>query len=116
VYALHDHALYYVPPARAHAFDWLRSGTTAPLPLAELPRSRDCSLQACISLLSAAGVRVAIADLTAPDVAQSPFTVVRALGTNLQPIDFGHACRRLANPRLRALAGGQLNPDPHPMP
>jgi hypothetical protein len=33
----------------------------------------------------------------------------------MQPIHFGHGLERLANPRLRALAPGALNPEPHPL-
>ena len=51
-------------------------------------------LAACRERLDRAGVRVAIADVTAPDVAESPFRVARAIGTDMQPIHFGFALRR----------------------
>jgi ribosomal protein S12 methylthiotransferase accessory factor len=52
--------------------------------------------------------------VTAPDVRLGPFRVARALGTYVQPIDFGYRNRRLANPRLTR-RGGVINPDPHPL-
>jgi ribosomal protein S12 methylthiotransferase accessory factor len=109
-----DHALFYVPAARTGAFDFLRSGDDTPISLGTLHES-EVSLETCTEQLAAGGVRVAIVDVTAPDVAQSPFRVVRALGTDLQPIHCGFGVERLANPRLRALLIGELNPDPHPL-
>jgi ribosomal protein S12 methylthiotransferase accessory factor len=110
-----DHALYYAQPARARAFTWLRSAPDPALPIGALGVPHDGSIGWCVSRLGAAGARIAAADLTGPDVAHSPFRVVRALGVAMQPVDFGHAYRRLANPRLRALAHEPLNPYPHPL-
>jgi ribosomal protein S12 methylthiotransferase accessory factor len=110
-----DHALFYAPPSRRAAFDFLRSDGGAPLALAALGEPDEVSLRACAERLAAGGVRVALADVTAPDVARGPFRVVRALGTDLQPIHCGHGLARLANPRLRALLTGAVNPDPHPL-
>lgn len=114
VRTLEDHALYYVPPERARAFDFLRDGS-ALLPLAELAGPATVSREECAARLAAGGVRVAIADVTSPDVATGPFRVARALGTDMQPIDFGHHLRRLNNPRLKAMLTGPVNPDPHPL-
>ena len=110
-----DHALFYMPAARAVACDFLRSGGGAPLSLATLPEPTDISLEACTERLAAGGVRVALVDVTAPDVAQSPFRVVRALGTNMQPLHCGFGLERLANPRLRELLMGEVNSDIHPL-
>ena len=114
VRTLEDHALFYVPPERARAFDFLRDGS-APVPLADMAGPATVSREACAARLAAGGVRVAIADVTSPDVATGPFRVARALGTDMQPIDFGHHLRRLNNPRLKAMLTGTLNPDPHPL-
>ena len=114
VRTLEDHALYYVPPERARAFDFLRDGSV-PLPLAEFTGPTMISREECAVKLAAGGVRVAIADVTSPDVATGPFRVARALGTDMQPIDFGHHLRRLNSPRLKAMLTGPLNPDPHPL-
>lgn len=114
VHTLEDHALYYAPPDRARAFDFLRAGS-APVPLAALPEPEAIGLEDCARKLAQAGVRVAIADVTSSDVATGPFRVARALGTHMQPVDFGHRLRRLNNPRLRALLTQGVNPDPHPL-
>jgi len=115
VHTLEDHALYYIPAERAQAFDFLRSGGDDPWSLAGLEEPEQISLQDCVRRVQQAGVRVAIADVTSPDVATGPFRVARALGTGMQPIDFGFQLRRLANPRLHAMLAGDLNPQPHPL-
>jgi ribosomal protein S12 methylthiotransferase accessory factor len=114
VHTLIDHALYYVPPDRAEAFDFLRHGA-ASVQLSDLEEPKDPTLARCAARLAASGLRVAIADVTAPDVAGSPFRVARALGADIQPIDFGYTQRRLANPRLKALLSTDVNPFPHPL-
>jgi ribosomal protein S12 methylthiotransferase accessory factor len=111
-----DHALYYVPKSRAKACDFLRyGGDPNPVSLATLPEPTDLSLKSCAVRLTACGVRVALVDATAPDVAQGPFRVVRALGTNMQPLHCGFGLERLDNPRLRTLLVGEINPDLHPL-
>lgn len=110
VRTLNDHALYYVPRARLGAFDFIRTADDRAVPLSRLARPAG-GAEACREALAAAGVRVAVADVTAPDVRLGPFRVARALGTYLQPIDFGHGQRRLANPRLSAA----VSPHPHPL-
>jgi ribosomal protein S12 methylthiotransferase accessory factor len=86
-----------------------------PTPLAALDEPAGVSLEACVERLAAGGIRVAIADVTAPDVATGPLRVARALGTDMQPIDFGYKFRRLANPRIQTLLTTGLNPYPHPL-
>lgn len=109
-----DHALYYAPASRAAIFDFLRAGE--PISTADLPAPAEATLDACVALLGRAGVRVAIADLTPPDLRDGPIRVVRALGTNLQPIHFGLYLRRLGVPRLLASTpAGSFNPHPHPL-
>jgi ribosomal protein S12 methylthiotransferase accessory factor len=118
VLSLDDHALYYAPVARLPLLDTLRVGGGEPLCLADLPVATAPTLAGCAERLAAAGagVRVAIVDVTSPDVALGPFRVARALGTDVQPIHFGERLRRLANPRLAALLGPRgVNPQPHPV-
>jgi ribosomal protein S12 methylthiotransferase accessory factor len=116
VRTLTDHALYYFPANRLPIFDFLRSAVT-PVPMADLAEPPVVSLEACTERLRMSGVRVGIADLTAPDVAQSPFRVVRALGADMQPIDFGFGVRRLPCLRLQTMLSADpgLNPHPHPL-
>jgi ribosomal protein S12 methylthiotransferase accessory factor len=122
----HDHALYYAPADRAGILDFLRVGD--PISAAELPSPPEVSLGACVERLSEAGVRVAIAEVTPPDLRGGPLRVVRALATDVQQIHFGFRLRRLGNPRLHrfvsAARGGAapgaalaapLNPHPHPL-
>ncbi len=109
-----DHALYYIPAARAAACDFLRSGAAGGCSLSSMAEPSHLSLDACAKVLGAAGIRVAIVDVTAPDVARSPFRVVRALGTDMQPIHCGFGLERLANPRLHARLSGKVNTEVHP--
>jgi len=110
-----DHGLFYLPVERAAACDFLRSDVDEAASLRSLEEPTELSLDHCSKRLTLAGVRVAIVDVTAPDVAQSPFRVVRALGTNMQPIHCGYGLDRLANPRLRTLLRGEVNTDIHPL-
>lgn len=113
VRTLSDHALYYFPPSRAVACDFLRAGEA--VSAASLEEPEDLSLDALITRVRAAGRRIAVVDVTSPDLLQTPFRVVRALGPDFQQIHFGHALGRLGNPRLVSLAPHGINPDPHPM-
>jgi ribosomal protein S12 methylthiotransferase accessory factor len=113
VRTLSDHARYYFPPSRAAAFAFLGRGGAAEA--AELEEPEDASLDALVGRVRAAGLRVAVVDVTSPDLAPTPFRVVRALGPRFQQIHFGHALAQLENPRLLAMAPHGINPDPHPM-
>lgn len=108
-----DHALYYVLPERARLLDFLRPDGDPPISLSVLPNSEG-SLRACAERLQAAGVRIVLVNVTAPDVSCSAFRVVRALGVDMQPIYFGFTLRRLATPRLKTMMRKGLNPHPHP--
>lgn len=102
-----DHAAYYFPAERAAAFDALRRDTEAPLALtAEGAPER--SLASCASALDSAGVRVALVDVTSPDVATGPFHVMRAVSPDLQSISFGYGLDRrpVERVRFRGLAAG----------
>jgi ribosomal protein S12 methylthiotransferase accessory factor len=113
VRTLDDHAFYYFPPSRAGAFGFLGAGETTFA--AHLEEPEDLSLGALVSRLRAAGRRIAVVDVTSPDLAASPFRIARALGPDFQQIHFGHVLGRLGNPRLLAMAPHGINPDPHPM-
>ncbi|WP_438023347.1 TOMM precursor leader peptide-binding protein [Sorangium sp. So ce233] len=113
VRTLDDHATYYAPPSRAAAFAFLRQGGT--VTAAELEEPEDTSLSELARRVQAAGLRIAIVDVTSPDLAATPFRVARALGPDFQQIHFGHELAQLGNPRLRSMAPHGVNPDPHPM-
>jgi ribosomal protein S12 methylthiotransferase accessory factor len=115
VRTLNDHALYYVPVERRPAFDFLRAAAGEGVGLSALGPGRPPTWEGLSESLAAEAVRVAVADVTSPDLRSSPFAVARALGTFLQPIDFGYALRRLASPRLERHAHAGINPDPHPV-
>ena len=112
-----DHALYYATRRRARAFHFLDAENLEPVLLSELAQPKAISLDLYTRRLRAAGIRIAIKDLTPPDVAaESPFRVVRALGMNLQPLHFGFGMSRAASPRLRCFAKKNgLNSNPHPL-
>ncbi|MFT3770604.1 MAG: TOMM precursor leader peptide-binding protein [Minicystis sp.] len=114
VHTLEDHALYYFPVSRAGAFDFLAAGGV--VAARELEEPADVSLPAAVARVREAGLRIAVADVTSPDLRGFPFRVVRAIGPDLQQIHFGHRVPRLGNPRLLAMLGeGTINPDPHPL-
>jgi ribosomal protein S12 methylthiotransferase accessory factor len=94
VRVMFDHAAYYFPKERATAFDRLRSNTT-PVLLADLKSVAKRSLEDCASALDKAGVRVALVDVTSADVATGPFSVMRAVSPDLQPIWYGYGLERL---------------------
>ena len=120
VRSLIDHALYYAPPERRRAFAFLDCDAPPPIALSALEPPRDTPDDApdeawLAERLAGDGLRVAVVDVTAPDVATGPFRVARALGEDTQPIHFGHALAQLANPRLVRRARRGLNPHPHPL-
>jgi ribosomal protein S12 methylthiotransferase accessory factor len=88
-----DHAAYYFPKERASAFDRLRS--REPINLGELKSVATRSLKDCAVALDKAGVRVALVDVTSADVATGPFSVMRAVSPDLQPIWYGHGLDRI---------------------
>ncbi len=99
------------------ALEALRSSLEPPVTIVAL-RSRyahERTVAACVKCLGRIGVRSAAADVTSPDVALAPVRVARAFGTYMQPIHFGSANRRLANPRLDAMLSGRPETEPHPI-
>ncbi|WP_018686459.1 YcaO-like family protein [Actinokineospora enzanensis] len=108
-----DHAAFYFPTNRIAAFDRLRCGGTTRL--ADLPEPAfDTSVADLAGQLGRAGARVAVVDVTSPDVATSPFRVVRAVSPDLQPISYGHGNDRAPVARLRH-SGAQLRDVVHPI-
>lgn len=97
-----DHAAYYFPRERASAFDSLRNKCTT-IRLRDFERVLKRSLADCVSALNAAGVRVALVDVTSADVATGPFHVVRAVSSDLQPIWYGYGLERTAVERIRRM-------------
>ncbi len=130
VKTLEDHAGFAAIPGNLHEFGFLldspRSRQIESLTNASASEAK-ADLAHCVSLLRAAGCRVAYVDLTTPDVAPYGVSVVRAIATGLQPMHFGAGEERLGGPRLFAAAAKlghangirtehDLNPCPHPMP
>lgn len=110
-----DHAAYYFPARRAAAFDRVR-GTGAPVRMADLPHSRPRRPHAqCAAALAAAGIRVAVVDVTSADLATSPFRVVRAVSPDLQPISYGFGLDRQPVARIRGLGMATRVPPIHPV-
>ncbi len=110
-----DHMTYYVPSERAESLDFWRKTARQPVELCSLPEPPIASLSGLNALSERSELRLAVVDVTAPDVAESPFRVARAVGAGIQQISFGFRQEPLGNRRLQALAAGQLNPDPHPV-
>jgi len=101
VRAMLDHASYYFPKERAPSFDRLRSKET--VSLRELKSVAARSLQDCVAALNEAEVRVALVDVSSADVATGPFSVMRAVSPDLQPIWYGYGLERTPVERVRKL-------------
>lgn len=97
-----DHASYYFPKKRASAFDRLRSENSA-ITLRDLKSVTTRSLEDCAVELDATGVRVALIDVTSADVATGPFSVMRAISPDLQPIWYGYGLERAPVERIRQM-------------
>ncbi len=112
-----DHALYYVPKRRARAFDFLDAEKRDPVLLSELVQPETITLDLYREKLQASGIRMAIKDLTPPEIAtESAFRIVRALGNRLQPLHFGFGLTRASTQRLKRLVQRNgLNSNPHPL-
>ena len=106
-----DHALAYLAPQAAGAAAFLRGGSS--IPYSCLPEIAEDSAAQLAAILADIGIRVAIVDVTAPDVALSGFRVVRALADGLLPIHCGPGFARCGSRRLKERLTA-LNPDPHP--
>jgi ribosomal protein S12 methylthiotransferase accessory factor len=105
-----DHAWYYLDPARAASASFLSEGT--PVPCAAQPDIAVENVRGLATLLATTGARVAVVELTPPDLALSGLHVVRAFSDGLLPIHCGRGFERIGASRLAGR--GSLNPDPHP--
>ncbi|HEX8956109.1 MAG TPA: TOMM precursor leader peptide-binding protein [Burkholderiaceae bacterium] len=116
VQTLEDHAAYYFPGNKAAAFDFMRQNAAMSMDPGQWPYPLVQDAADLRRRIQAADADVAIVDVTAPDVALSPFRVARAVGVNMQPIHFGEQFKRIDNPRLRKLLNGRpVNMQPHPV-
>jgi ribosomal protein S12 methylthiotransferase accessory factor len=109
-----DHAAYYLAAERRGAFDFLRAAAGEGVGLLGGRPPEDMSFSDVIRRLGHGGVRVAVVDLTSPDIALGPFRVVRAVATHLQPLHCGYGMERRAGARLKGRLRGAMNEDPHP--
>ena len=107
-----DHAAYFFPIERARWFDRLYRPGAEALDLTELPTADETDL---VDRLRDQGIRVAIVDVTAPDVASGPFRVVRAVSPDLMPITFGMGLERLPPTRVKELPVHGPIPPLHPV-
>lgn len=94
-----DHASYYFPAERGSAFDYLRCANHS-CSLADFPKGAERSLSACARALAMSGIRIALVEVTSPDIAMAQFHVVRAISPDLQAISFGYGLDRQPVPRL----------------
>ncbi len=102
---LRDHALYYCDPCHAAEFKrWRDAGNIAAAQDRRAERR-----------MASPRPRLAIADLTPPDLEDSPFRVVRALACGLQPIWCGHGFERSFTTRLHDSLNGR-DPNLAPLP
>jgi ribosomal protein S12 methylthiotransferase accessory factor len=109
-----QHATYYFPRERATVFNRLRS-SEAPLALRDLVKGPKRSLLSCASELDAAGIRVALVDVTSADVATGPFRVMRAVSPDLQSLSYGDGLERSQVERIRRLGVASDIPAIHPI-
>jgi ribosomal protein S12 methylthiotransferase accessory factor len=109
VQTFRQHGLFYLPEKRNRAFDFLHDGNKPPIRVRDLSQPEEMSLAVLVEMLRTAGVRVAIVDLTAAALCAAGFSVVRALGENMQQIHCGFGRERLNNPRLQNLLQGPVN-------
>lgn len=116
VRSLEDHAAYYFSPDKLNAFNFMRQPLESAISINHWPYPPINTIDQLKQSVANAGVKVAIVDVTAPDVQHSPFNVARAIGVHMQPIHFGEQFKRVDNPRLRKhLQGRAVNINPHPI-
>jgi ribosomal protein S12 methylthiotransferase accessory factor len=89
--------------------------------------AREADLAACVRLLAGHGFDAVAVDVTAPDVRDAGFTVVRVVIPELQPLDTSEGFVHRGGRRLydvpyalglcaHSRTEENLNPDPHPFP
>jgi hypothetical protein len=87
-----DHAAFYFPVDRARAFDRIRSGGES-ITLREVVAAQT----------GTPALRIALVDVTSPDVATGPFRVVRAVSPDLQPLTYGYGFDRPPIERIQRM-------------
>ena len=111
-----DHATWFFTAEHAGEFDRIRSDRS-PVALRDLVRRKGPkgSLDACAKALHTAGIRVALVDVTSPDVATGPFRVMRAISPDLQPLWYGYGLERQFVSRIQAMGIARPLPPIHPI-
>lgn len=111
-----DHGLYYCHASNTLALHDLReSRVSVNLPELRKQYHEEATLSACVARLSLVGIRTAAVDVTTTDISPTGTRVVRAFGTQLQPIHFGFGYERRNNPRLQASLTEPIQTVPHPL-
>jgi ribosomal protein S12 methylthiotransferase accessory factor len=91
---LRDHALYYCDSIHRWEFDrWLENA-----------RRKDGAKE----VTPGRNARIAIVDLTPPELMDGPFRVARALARGLQPIYCGHGFERIYTEELQSYLAGTI--------
>ena len=109
-----QHAAFFFSPEHARMFDRVRN--SAAINLDELcDVTRQISLADLTEALEAANIRIALIDVTSPDVATGPFRVARAVSPDLQPLWYGWGLERQIVRRIRALGLAPELPLIHPI-
>jgi ribosomal protein S12 methylthiotransferase accessory factor len=106
-----DHAAYFFPTERCRPFDRLFRSD----PALSLHRPTDVGSSDVAATLRQQGIRVAVVDLTTPDVATGPFRVVRAVSPDLMALTFGGGLDRLPPARVAAMPVTGPVPALHPV-
>jgi ribosomal protein S12 methylthiotransferase accessory factor len=95
-----DHAAYFFPVERQHHFDPIRDGGRS-VSLKDLETIEETSTPAaCRAAITAAGLEIAVVDVTSPDVRTGPFRVARAISPDLLGISYGFGLDRLPVSRI----------------
>lgn len=114
---LDAHVAYYLDPARAEAFDFLRASDRQPqtvdLSAAGPDGDPEETCRELVAKAAAAGLDCFAVDVTSPDVRAAGLWVIRAVVPGLYPLLVGTGPRP-DHPRLPARV--PVNPDPHPFP
>ncbi len=124
--SIEDHVLWpaFRDNQHCHEFCWSSREARSLMELADCS-SNDVKqdINTCVALLAKAGLEVIVVDVTAPDIRDVGFHVVRVIVPEAQPLSFGANLYRTSK-RLRAsIRNSELNTDildsepcPHPFP
>jgi ribosomal protein S12 methylthiotransferase accessory factor len=110
VHTFLDHALYYAPLDRRSACEFWRSSDGPAVSIAQIKSWDHLDFADKARALTTQQFRIAIVDVTSPDLKLTDIRVVRALCEDAYPLSCGAGLQRW--PRGSAAA---LNQDPHPM-